>query len=504
MSYTTGMSLSGPIIEDKLYMGIAGEAETSDGFIDNTFTENDKAGSIDHKNARWTTRWTPTKNLEIDAIVDILDVNDANGNKRYKEGPWKTDIHEIMYSTDNNVNEQEGDGQNLKILYKGDNFNLLSITGRRFYENHMLRDSITSPVDDGVNDLTYSSDLISEELRITSPENQGAFEWLGGVYLFKEKNVTDIDLPSLNEVRDTDMDTRGYAAFGQGTFTLYEKLHLTAGIRYSYDELDGEMEYTSMTSNCTFSKSFSDDVILPKFSIAYDLTPEMMVYTTASRGYNAGGYNTAYATNPENFTYSPEFTWNYEFGLKSSWLKNKLTLNMALFYISIDDKQVGELDGVTDVMEVRNAAKAHSQGVELEVRARPFPGFDLFGGIGYTDVEFDEWKTSGYDYAGNEFPNAPKFTGNLGAQYRTASGLYARADLIMTDKYFSDAKNTQELSGKTLVNLRTGYEADRYDVVFWCRNLFNEEYQTMGFARKFDQVVDGAPRVFGITLTYYF
>lgn len=86
----------------------------------------------------------------------------------------------------------------------------------------------------------------------------------------------------------------------------------------------------------------------------------------------------------------------------------------------------------------------------------------------------------------------------------TASGLYARADLIMANEYFSDAQNTQKLNGKTLVNLRTGYEGNNYDVILWCKNLFNEEYQTMGFARKFDQVVDSDPRMFGITLTYYF
>jgi iron complex outermembrane receptor protein len=141
MSYRTGLSLSGPLKKDTLYMGFAGQIETSDGFIKNSSTGSDEAGEIDHQNARLTTRWTPSNKLEISAILDILDIDDGNGNKRYDEGPWKTSPHEINYSTDRNVNEQKGNGQNIKVKYEGDHYNLLSITGRRFYENNMLRDS---------------------------------------------------------------------------------------------------------------------------------------------------------------------------------------------------------------------------------------------------------------------------------------------------------------------------------------------------------------------------
>ncbi len=503
MSYKAGVSFSGPVINDRFYMGVAGEIETSDGYIFNTYSGDDEAGSIEHKNIRLNSRWTPSASLEISATLDFLTARDGNGNKRYIEGPWKTAAHEINYDTNNNVNDQDMNGQTLKIKYKGDNFDLLSITGRRFYENHMMRDGLTSPINDGNNDLLYSSDQISEEIRITSPEKIEQFQWLGGVYLFKEKNVTDIDIPFFKEIRNTDMNTQGYALFGQGTITFFQRLHLTAGLRYNYDDMEGDMDYYG-TSHYTFGSSFSDNVLLPKFSAAYDLTPEIMAYSTAARGYNGGGFNTAYAKNSNNFMYSPEFTWNYELGLKSAWLNNRLNANLAMFYISIDDKQVAELNGITDVMMVRNAAKAHSQGFELEIHARPFSGLDLFAGLGYTDIEFDKWTTPRFDYAGNKLPNAPEVTANIGIQYRHASGFFGRVDLIGTDSFYSDARNTQKIDGKRLINLRAGYETEKFDVILWCKNLLNEEYQTMGFARRYDQVVDGKPRMFGITLAYYF
>jgi len=502
--YRTGLSFSGPIIEDQLFIGIAGEIETSDGYIKNIFTGNDEAGDTDKKNGRITTRWTPRDNLEFGLTLDALDTDSGNGNVRYLEGPWKTGPHQISYDTDNNSIEENGDGQALKIKYWGEDVTLLSITGRRFYENRMLRDSLGTSVPDGVNDLTYSSDLISQELRVSSADEDSHFDWLGGIYVSSEDNVTDIDMPSLKEIRNTDMETQEYAVFGQGTLTFFDKLHLTAGLRYSVDDMEGVMDYYGSSDSYTFGASFDDDVLLPKFSIAYDLTPEIMTYFTVSRGYNAGGFNTAYALDSQKFTYGPEFTWNYEIGAKSAFMGNRIFLNLALFYIAIDDKQVPELDGITDIMHVRNAAEAHSEGFEVELQARLLDGLDVFAGIGYANVEFDEWTTSGFDYAGKKLPNAPEFTANIGVQYRHLSGFFGRTDLLMTDDYYSDAFNSQKIDGRTIVNLRMGYESESWDAILWCKNLFYEEYQTVGFARRFDRAVDGAPRMFGATFTKYF
>lgn len=503
ISYRAGLNLSGPIVQDKFFMGVAGEYETSDGYMMNTHTGNDSAGDINRKNGRLNALWTPSDRLDITMTADLMDISDGNGNKRYDEGVWSTSPHEILYDTDNNIIEQSGNGQTVKVDFRADNFRLLSITGRRYYENHMLRDANLAPTDVGVNDLFYSSDMISQEFRILSPEEKGVFRWLGGIYVFREDNDTDLDMPTLKTVRNTDVESFGYAVFGEGTLTLLDRIHLTAGLRYGFDDQDASMRYTHATVT-TFKKSIDESVILPKFSVGYDIRSDMMVYATVSKGYNAGGFNTAYATGTDNFSYNAEYTWNYELGLKSAWFDNRLTANLALFYISIDDKQVAEYDSVTDSTYILNAAQAHSQGFEFEMHAKPVRGLDLFGGIGFTEVVFDRWQTDDGDYTEKDFPNAPQMTVNAGAQYRHNSGLFGRLDVSVSDGYYSDASNTQWLGGKTLVDLRAGYEAEKYDIVLWCKNLFNREYQTIGFARKFDQVIDGAPRMFGVTLTYYF
>ena len=76
-----------------------------------------------------------------------------------------------------------------------------------------------------------------------------------------------------------------------------------------------------------------------------------MSYVTVSKGYLAGGYD-SFVTGQNNFTYHPEYTWNYEAGMKTACLNNKLIANVVVFYIDIKDKQVTEwLQGADRLIE---------------------------------------------------------------------------------------------------------------------------------------------------------
>ena len=226
-----------------------------------------------------------------------------------------------------------------------------------------------------------------------------------------------------------------------------------------------------------------------------------------------GGYNYGYMPmNEDAFYYDPEYTWNYEAGMKSSWFDKKLIANLSIFYIDIDDKQVMEWS-MTRGAEIENAAKADSQGIELELQARPVQGLDLFAGFGYTESKFDDWKAlqkdgTIYDFDGNYLQNAPKYTYNLGTQYRHISGFFGRVDLLGNGGFYGDNKNNLKQEAYELVNLRLGYEGDNLGISFWCTNLFDEEYVTalydttaMGLG---ELVQDGEPRMLGITATYRF
>lgn len=239
-----------------------------------------------------------------------------------------------------------------------------------------------------------------------------------------------------------------------------------------------------------------------------------MTYVSASKGYIVGSYNYCMFPAQETFSFDPEYTWNYEAGIKTSWLDNKLIVNLAIFYIDIDDKQVSEVDLNTSTVAITNAAKAHSHGVELELQARPIQGLDIFAGFGYAEAKFDdftalEWNDTytalvQKDYKNNYLPYAPQYTYNLGVQYRHPSGFLGRVDFLGKDKFYGNYANTAEQKAYQTVNLRLGLEGEHFDFILWGKNVFDEEYVTYVAPYGYDVGVDGPPQTFGATVTYRF
>ena len=520
-SVRAGGNISGPIVRDKLYLGLAWQWEDSDGFMKNEYNDDDEAAKIEHLNGRGTLRWTPTDRWDISFIANAMDTNDGTGFYRFTDGPNKTDRLKIKWDGANSL-DQENAGQCLRIKYEGHWFDVLSITGRNDFESKFAFDPDFSPAPFGDGITNYEDAVLSQELRVSSPKDSGPFEWLAGVYGFMEDVDSKMDTAAWGQKRVAEIDIQGHAVFGQGTYTFFNRLHLTAGLRYDHLDLEGKEEWTYLEllpappwfqpKTDKFDKDLDFTEVLPKASIAFDFTEDIMSYATVSKGYLSGGYNYAFVTNNNNFTYDPEYTWNYEAGIKTAWLANRLMANAAVFYIDIKDKQVSEWlqgGGPFDRM-VSNAAKAHSQGIELELQARPVQGLDLFGGVGYIEAKIDDWTSleadgTRYDYKDKHLIFAPKYTYNAGAQYRHVTGFFGRADILGVSYFYSDPKNKVEIDPYELVNLRLGYEREYFDIVCWCKNVFDREYAT----NKQDfggttLILDGEPRMFGATLTYRF
>ncbi len=499
-----GGNVSGPIVKEKLYGGLALIQRNSDGYMENQYNGDDRTAKMNRFTGRASLRATPNKAWDINLTADMLDTDDGLGIYRYLTGPLKTDYNKINQDADL-YSKQSGNGQTLSMDYTGDYFRLISITGLRSYEHQFSTDNDFSPLPLARAEFEYKDKNFSQELRFASPDNNSSLKWLVGGYGFSQD--TDVDYNrSANWHLVSEMESTGLAGFGQATWSIVESLHLTGGIRLDTQDMDGKLHDVSAKKG--FEKGMDHQEWLPKLALNYDVSETAMVYASAAKGFLAGGYNYGLSRAESSFTYGPEYTWNYEVGTKASFFDGKASLSLAGFYISIDDKQVFEVDPTTFATEVRNAAKAHSAGVEVEARVRPAPGVDLFGSFGWAEAKFDEWVATefnstwtglvSYDYKDNKLPNAPKYTGNLGAMYRHQTGLFIRGDIFFNGEFFADAKNTTRQEAYELVNLRAGYEARHFDVVMWCQNLFDQGYEKIKYAWGVNELgIDGAPRTVG-------
>ena len=123
--------------------------------------------------------------------------------------------------------------------------------------------------------------------------------------------------------------------------------------------------------------------------------------------------------------FDQETVLTFEAGTKSLAFDNKFSYSAAYFYNDYSDLQLNGFgqDPVTNqfVSLFTNAASAKIQGVEAVVSYRATQQLSINASAGYLDAEYDEFDTlvNGVltDVSDRRLPNAPEWTGFLGATY---------------------------------------------------------------------------------------
>ncbi len=515
--YQVGVGLDIPVVKDRFFIGIDAQGIKSDGFMKNTRTGDEDAARTDRRNIKADVLWLPSDRLSVLLTADVFEYDDGQGLYRIftSDDGLKNDNPTEMRGFYDSTLDQEGSGQALKVEYEADAFDLVSVTGHRAYDQYSCLGSGVGVENYGKNTWDFDDRFLSQEVRISSKESSGPFEWLLGVYGFNEK--TDIDFSKFDgmQVRQTQVEKNGAAAFVNATYTFFNRLHLTGGMRYDYVDLEGSQnlagyDWSYNDISADYSKDLDFGQWLPKVVLSCDVNSNAMAYASVAKGYLEGGYNYAQATDRASFVYDPEYTWNYEVGVKTDWFEKRLIANASLYYISMKDKQISQYTAGGAIASISNAAKAHSKGIELELQAKPAKGWDVFATFGYIDAEIDEWDSTTTDFSGNKMPNTPDYTYSLGTQYRHKSGFFGRVDFLGTGEMYGNVQNDDHVKfgDYCLVNLRIGYEAEKYDVILWCKNAFDEAYYTSTFDYGASEPIgvaqNGDPRMFGITVTYRF
>ena len=132
----------------------------------------------------------------------------------------------------------------------------------------------------------------------------------------------------------------------------------------------------------TDSRDF--EAFLPKLGLTYNWTDDLSTSAIVQRGYRSGG-STVNIARSTVVPYDPEYTWNYEFSLRSLWLDGDLSVNANAYYIDWTDQQVWVNLGLNDFdTQTENAGSSHLYGFEVEADATIARGIDLYGALPIT------------------------------------------------------------------------------------------------------------------------
>jgi iron complex outermembrane receptor protein len=182
-------------------------------------------------------------------------------------------------------------------------------------------------------------------------------------------------------------------------------------------------------------------------------------------------------------------------------------VNATIFHIDWSDQQVVSASsrGPANNTYIANAAQSTSQGFELDVTASPTDRIDLTAALSLSDAKFDSYVDPalagidratgqmstlpglrlvqlpngvfGADVSGNRLPRASKWQAAIGGQYThplAAAEVYVRADLTFRSTQFAEPSNFAETGDQTRVNLRAGYETDRFSIAAFVDNVFDD------------------------------
>jgi iron complex outermembrane receptor protein len=519
--------VSGPIVTDKLSVGIGFGYSMRDGFTTNDVTGHD----LDSRSAlfgKGQLLWKPNARWEARAMFS---------GERARDGDYGlNDLATLRAKPFHASRDVEGYthrdvlARTVQLAYSGPKIDVSTTTGFLNWTTEDLTDLDYTALPLITRHNAEEDFQFTQEVRFASAKaapialaDRVTMKWQAGVFAFTQNYEQDavnsfspfvlspfLGFPVSQHSPQSTLDDRGIGVYAQGTWTISTKLDLVAGARADREHKQAELNtfFTPAIAAPVVlnpEKHFSD--VSPQFAVAYRVASRTNVYGTVARGFKAGGFNAASPAGAE--AYDQEHSWNYEAGVKTSGFADRLSASIATFYIDWSDLQVNVPNvAVPGQFFIGNAAGATSRGVEIELRARPDQGVDLFGGVGFTHARFSNGSASnGVDVSGRKLANAPSYTADFGVQYsrplRGGLALTARAEAICYGDYQYDDANTAGQSAYTLTNLRGGVRGQRGFVEVWVRNAFDTAYVPVAFpypglAASGFVGENGAPRTLGI------
>jgi iron complex outermembrane recepter protein len=508
-------SINVPIVEDKVLAKIAAGYLKRDGFAINTVNGRDDGGK-DTLVGRAALELRPndrlTLRLDLDGSDDTPRTSRTPSRRTPVFGvPANTDPFKIAADFDDLSNLRTAGAAVTVTWVPGDALQLKSVSAfRRMNYDARLDLDATQYAFFGVYDNERQNQF-SQELQLTYTGDR--LTAVGGLYYFREYDSTLSGLygPAIALVTGSRNDqlNQSYAAYGQASYAITPQLSATAGIRYTYEDktfrrtqrfFPGTTPYpvpydsTSIPLATDIDTAANWSSVSPKFGLDYHVTPDVLVYASASRGFKSGGFDGRANTAADARPYSPETMWAYELGLKSTWLDRRLIANLAIFDNEYKDLQlssfVADRNGNFAAL-FTNAGRATMRGAELEVTARPIQPLSITATLGYLDAQYDRYiGPGGIDISKQrKLVNAPRWNGKLAGTYRVELGqggaVVLGADIAWRSKTYPVVSSSEILAqgGYALANAFVRYEApgDRWYLSLGATDLFDRRYITQGF-----------------------
>ncbi|GAA5013213.1 TonB-dependent receptor [Acinetobacter puyangensis] len=448
-------------------------------------------------------------------------------------------------------------------------YKLTSITAWRDWNFSPKNDLDFSRLAGITGGFKVEQDQFSQEIRLASPTG-GAVDYVVGAYYFYQnidsRNTyqtggsalalttaypNNAELEGLGKAK-----THSYAAFGQSTWHVNDQFDLTTGLRYTSEKKTGEVNQSEINpavhavisplfqSYHSGELSHRDNSIAGLVTASYQFNPNILGFATYSTGEKSGGFNINSVATPaailgnDSLKIEPEKAQNFELGLKTSWLDNRIYANINAFITKLKDYQAVTNTAIGNqyIGLLTNVGDLTSKGIEVDFKAQATRNLSLNFNAAYTDATFDNGTAptpfevfngpggtndSGYgkgyrDIKGNRVNGAPRWTANVTLQHQhdvlANSKHYSLINYGWRSETYADVNNSEysKIPSYGVLNLTTGLRIphgdNEIDLSLWAKNALDKHY-FLGLVNSGNGMYAGSaaqPRTIGASLRYNF
>ncbi|MFT3930630.1 MAG: TonB-dependent receptor [Spongiibacteraceae bacterium] len=391
------------------------------------------------------------------------------------------------------------------------------------------------------NELEVES--FSEEFQISGKALSDNLSYIAGVYLQNAR--TDTLWPQtyfggvVNTTSNFRIETETRALYAQATYSLMQDLRVTAGARYTKEDIS--IEQLSQSANLAVpGASLKQDETFEKPSwelgLEYDLNANTLTYLKTRGSFRSGGFNGSADAKDADATgggnkFDAETIRDIEAGLKYQGyvLDRPSRLNLALYKEWVKDVQRIEFPdpdgpgGVPSIAVTANVPEMVVKGIELETSLMPTDWLELGVAAAYTDAEFTDNQVVlfGNTFSYSPVANTPKRTWSVWGQIdlpvdANLGDLALRTELYgQSSMYFSNTADSitpdTELPSYHIVNARLSWNnvmKSQFSAALFGKNLTDEEYfvggMPLGASLGHNAAAVGEPRTYGVEVAYRF
>ncbi|USX18843.1 TonB-dependent receptor [Oxalobacteraceae bacterium OTU3REALA1] len=519
-----------PVKEGVLGLRVTGYTGEDTGYIRNTVNGERTNDTTTHQ-GRVAMRLQASPDLTVDASVTASSLKGGLNGAFRGLAPFTTSAMTEQKSND------DMQLYNLAVNYKMAKAELVSSTTYIHRKTLYVKSdeynttAFIFPGQDLVQaDYTIANTLkdFAQEFRLNSTE-PGPLKWTGGLFLQSGKRNFWEDEPThgmdalyaatygfpgysskANDLAFNENDqfsgtqdsrSRQAALFAEATYTVWDKLDLTAGVRLFTQKEDFDLRFTGYygntpaatvdnpvgTPNVVHSKSSARGGN-PRFAAAFHLDPEHLLYAQAGKGFRYGGNNQPVPQvlcgiqAPASF--GPDQLWSYELGSKNTFLNQRVSLNVAAFLIDWEKVQVANYLPCS-YYYTQNAGKIRSQGLEIESMVKLARRMSLGFNAAYTDAKAKSDIVTPLAAqsapAGTRTPYAPRVTANVTFNYAVPladndevgfSATYSYRGNSYTD-FAPTGSNYAEIPSSSMLNAALSYKSGKYEFGLFGTNLNN-------------------------------